>query len=151
MHYQSLIYARSVLLFSSFTPFIVQFLHAVTYKDQEDLQILEDVVRTLEGAKEASNASKRLYRICSAFLQLANHLYQIPGPSIGKYDADQRSLQLADGFHRPSTSQSVTFQDPWDIDCTDDLGSLGASGILDGWASGQPLMLNIFDDNTMWN
>ncbi|KAJ5341656.1 hypothetical protein N7541_010780 [Penicillium brevicompactum] len=131
MHYESLIYAHSVLLFSSFTPFIVQFLHAVTYKDQEDLQILEDVVRTLEGAKEASKASKR--------------------PSIGKYDADQRSLQLADGFHRHSTSQSVTFQDPWDIDFTDDLGSLGASGILDGWASGQPLMLNIFDDNTMWN
>ncbi|KAJ5338815.1 hypothetical protein N7452_005543 [Penicillium brevicompactum] len=131
MHYESLIYAHSVLLFSSFTPFIVQFLHAVTYKDQEDLQILEDVVRTLEGVKEASKASKR--------------------PSIGKYDADQRSLQLADGFHRPSTSQSVTFQDPWDIDFTDDLGSLAASGILDGWASGQPLMLNIFDDNTMWN
>ncbi|CAI7573210.1 unnamed protein product [Penicillium bialowiezense] len=143
-------YINCVLLFSSFTPFVVQFLRAVTYKNREDLQLLEDVVRTLEGPREASKSYKRLFKICSMFLHLATDLHQMPGPSIGKYNVNERSLQLAHGVHQSHFQWSL-FGGAVDVDITDEPSALMASGVLDGWVNGRPLMNSIFNDNTMWN
>ena len=115
---------HSVLIFSSFTPFIVTFLHAVASHSPQDLQILEDVVHTLKGVREASKASKRLYQICSTFAELAKEFSQTRNSSIGIYNHQSDSLQLADGSEQPSV-QSDLFQEALDVNLTDYLSPSG--------------------------
>ncbi|CAG8267906.1 unnamed protein product [Penicillium salamii] len=137
-----------VLLFSSFTPFIVTFLHAVASKSPDDIQILEDVVDTLKGVKEASRASRRLYKLCSTFAYLAKVLSQMSGSFVGIYNPRQDSLQLANGSSQP-VFQPDLFQNALDVDFTDYLSPMGVSAVLDGWAKRQPLSMNVFDFNSI--
>lgn len=120
------------------------FLYVVASKSNQDLQILEEVVHTMNGVREASHASRRLYRICNAFLRLARELSQARYSSIGIYDHHNDSLQLANGSSQPAFSPEL-FQDSLGIGLTDYLSPLGASYILDSWASRQPLPVNMFD------
>ncbi|CAG8929165.1 unnamed protein product [Penicillium salamii] len=141
-------YVNCVLLFSSFTPFIVTFLHAVASKSPDDIQILEEVVDTLKGVKEASRASRRLYKLCSTFAYLAKVLSQMSGSFVGIYNPRQDSLQLANGSSQP-VFQPDLFHNALDVDFTDYLSPMGVSAVLDGWAERQPLSMNVFDFNSI--
>ncbi|KAJ5757933.1 uncharacterized protein N7511_006627 [Penicillium nucicola] len=137
-------YVNWVLLFSSFTPFIVTFFHAVAANNPEDLQLLDDVVNTLKNFREASQASRRLYQICSTFAQVAKKLSKSENSVLGIYNPHDDSLQQADSNGHPSFQADI-FQEALDPGFEGYLSPSGAYDILDGWMARQPLSLNMFD------
>lgn len=65
-----------VLLFSSFTPFLVVFLQAIATGDSELLNLLQKVIESLKFTARASKAADRLYRVCSAFGEVAKAMFE---------------------------------------------------------------------------
>lgn len=136
----------SILLFSSFTPFIVTFLHAIGAHNSEDVKLLEDVLSTLQNARVASKAAERLFQICSAFVRLVKELSRPRSSPLGFYNQRNDCLRLMDtpgqSILRPGVFQSTQGQDP-----TDGLGSSDVFDILDDWVSGQPISMDFFEVN----
>ncbi|KAF5004106.1 hypothetical protein FDECE_9379 [Fusarium decemcellulare] len=68
-------YAYWIFYYTSFTPFVVTFIHCITNSDQGDLKLLADVLSGLEQtglafeyAEAQFNLCKALYRIAEAFI-----------------------------------------------------------------------------------
>ncbi|KAJ9267954.1 transcriptional regulator family: Fungal Specific TF [Paecilomyces variotii] len=139
-------YVNFILLFSSFTPFIVTFLHAIGAHNSEDVKLLEDVLSTLQNARAASKAAERLFQICSAFVRLAKELSRPRSSPLGFYNQRNDCLRLMDtpgqSILRPGVFQPTQGQDP-----TDGLGPSDVFDILDDWVSGQPISMDFFDVN----
>ncbi|KAI1462579.1 hypothetical protein F4805DRAFT_471868 [Annulohypoxylon moriforme] len=66
------LYANAFLLLTSFTPFLVTFLHAVTTINMEDIFLLDKTVRLLENLRQSSPEIMRLHRVCEALSNLAS-------------------------------------------------------------------------------
>ncbi|KAF4214232.1 hypothetical protein CNMCM8980_006917 [Aspergillus fumigatiaffinis] len=67
-------YVNWILLYPSFTPFVIVFIHAITTASTFDLALLQDTVQSLELFKGLSRGSDRLYTICAAFSRTAQIL-----------------------------------------------------------------------------
>ncbi|KAL2813878.1 fungal-specific transcription factor domain-containing protein [Aspergillus granulosus] len=67
-------YVNSILLYPSFTPFVIVFTHAITTASVSDLTLLQETVRSLELIKNVSRGSIHLYTICEAFAKTAQVL-----------------------------------------------------------------------------
>ncbi|KAI9375133.1 fungal-specific transcription factor domain-containing protein [Aspergillus egyptiacus] len=67
-------YVNSILLYPSFTPFVIVFTHAITIANTTDLSLLQDTVKSLELIKGVSRGSMHLYTICEAFAKTAQVL-----------------------------------------------------------------------------
>ncbi|KAL4807613.1 hypothetical protein BDV18DRAFT_151590 [Aspergillus unguis] len=87
-------YANWVILYSSFTPFIVIFLHAIASSSLPDTTLLEDIVRTLDPLKETSKACGRLFQICTIFARVARSLVESRHSFLGTYNPQDDSLLL---------------------------------------------------------
>ncbi|KAM5345682.1 hypothetical protein ACJ41O_011543 [Fusarium nematophilum] len=68
-------YAFWIFYYTSFTPYVVTFVHCITTSDRDDLKLLQDVLGsleqiglTLEYAETQYNLCKALYRIAEAFI-----------------------------------------------------------------------------------
>ncbi|KAI0455713.1 hypothetical protein F5B21DRAFT_503002 [Xylaria acuta] len=81
-HYQF----RRVLHASSFTPFIVLFLHAVPTGSVDDLDLLDEVVQTLRSTRQAGKPFERLHDLCPTFARLARRLVEAGRPCVGDYN-----------------------------------------------------------------
>lgn len=85
-----------ILLYSSFTPFVIIFTHALASKDREDIHLLEQVLASLDSVSRMSEAGFRLYQLCSAFIRVtkavATNSQQQSFPSFGYYDDQNGSL-----------------------------------------------------------
>jgi hypothetical protein len=133
-----------VILYSSFTPFIVIFLHAIASSSLEDTQLLEDVVRTLYPVKDTSKACGRLYQICTNFARVARGLIESRASSfLGTYNRQDDSLLLLSDTGNTSVFDPNSLQDYFttEVDMLDQFTyseAEGMSAILGGWASGQP-------------
>lgn len=79
-------YVNWILLYPSFTPFTVVFIHAIATADTEGLQLLQETVNSLDHVKVLSPAARRLHDVCTAFLRVAQ-----------AFIASQRTLN---GWHR---------------------------------------------------
>ncbi|PWY83839.1 hypothetical protein BO94DRAFT_599265 [Aspergillus sclerotioniger CBS 115572] len=79
-------YFNWILLFSSFTPFLIIFLHAISTKDTASVTLLTQVLATFENFRQAYQSSERLYEICATFTQIADKLVHSQRSSIGIYD-----------------------------------------------------------------
>ncbi|KAF4979220.1 hypothetical protein FZEAL_4529 [Fusarium zealandicum] len=134
-------FANWVLHNSSFTPFVVIFLHAIAASSLEDVQLLSDVVETLESAQKGHAGTKKLYQICATFARLARRMVEARNSCVGMYDHSTDSLQLA----------GATEDVPWNwsgppLDMSDqtqagglaDWGDNDMSAILADWINGQP-------------
>lgn len=75
-----------VLLFSSFTPFIVIFLRAIAATSREDVQLLEEISESLRKIQKVSRSSERLYQICSTFTRIAKEFVRNRKSCGGLYD-----------------------------------------------------------------
>ncbi|KAF4973561.1 hypothetical protein FSARC_170 [Fusarium sarcochroum] len=64
-------YAIWILLYSSFTPYIITFLHCIATLSPSDLQLLKNVHETLKEARSTSEAIKRYYEICQTLYRIA--------------------------------------------------------------------------------
>ncbi|KAL3464789.1 fungal-specific transcription factor domain-containing protein [Aspergillus heterothallicus] len=67
-------YVNSILLYPSFTPFVIVFTHAITTASVSDLTLLRETVRSLDLIKNVSRGSIHLYTICEAFAKTAQVL-----------------------------------------------------------------------------
>ncbi|EDN03839.1 conserved hypothetical protein [Histoplasma mississippiense (nom. inval.)] len=67
-------YVTWILLYPSFTPFVILFTHAIATGDLEELALLQETVGSLELVKDLSRGSQHLYEICKAFLTTADAL-----------------------------------------------------------------------------
>ncbi|KAL2823301.1 fungal-specific transcription factor domain-containing protein [Aspergillus cavernicola] len=64
-------YVNSILLYPSFTPFVIVFTHAITTASVTDLALLQETVKSLELMKGVSRGSMHLYTLCEAFAKTA--------------------------------------------------------------------------------
>ncbi|KAL2862729.1 Zn(II)2Cys6 transcription factor [Aspergillus lucknowensis] len=136
-------YANWIMLYSSFTPFIVIFLHAIAASSLEDIQLLEDIVRTLYPIKDTSKASARLYQICTIFARVARGLVESRTSFLGTYNSQDDSLLLLNDTGQTSLFDPGSLQDYFtaEVDMLDQFTYSEAedmSAILGSWAIGQP-------------
>ncbi|KAL6235262.1 hypothetical protein BDW75DRAFT_240316 [Aspergillus navahoensis] len=67
-------YVNSILLYPSFTPFIIVFTHAIATSSTTDLRLLQETVRSLDLIKGVSRGSAHLHSICASFARAAQVL-----------------------------------------------------------------------------
>ncbi|KAJ5180494.1 fungal-specific transcription factor domain-containing protein [Penicillium capsulatum] len=142
-------FANWVLLHSSFTPFIVIFLHAIAAVSMDDVKLLDDVVVTLYHAKHVSHASERLYNVCSSFAQAARSLVDAKRSCVGQYNEQRDSLQL-DRFQSSAATLSNAPRDFADMDMMSYLTfpeAQDVSSLLGSWDHGQPPAMDLFGMN----
>ena len=137
-----------VLLYSSFTPFIVIFLHAIAATSLEDITLLDEVVSTLHSARGVSSASERIYSIAANFARVARGLVESQKSCVGKYNEQEDSLLLSDERNpHVSSSRPETSQDPLGVDMMNYLTYPEAqdmSALFGSWDSGQPSVMDLF-------
>ncbi|PGH00571.1 hypothetical protein AJ79_08174 [Helicocarpus griseus UAMH5409] len=106
--YKQAEYVNWILLYPSFTPFIIVFTHAIATTDLGELSLLHETVGSLELVKSLSRGSNHLYEICRAFLTIAQALIDSQQGLNGLEQHDDGSLVLpfmADG------QTQITFPD----------------------------------------
>lgn len=81
---------------TSFTPFIVTFLHAIAATSTEDTALLNSIVEMLGEIKDASLEMKRLHQICASFLHIAARLVESRTSPMENYDMDGDILSFSD-------------------------------------------------------
>ncbi|RTE73794.1 hypothetical protein BHE90_011770 [Fusarium euwallaceae] len=65
------LYGIWILLYSSFTPFIVAFLHCIKNADTNDLELLKNVLDTIEQLSSTRDTLKRQFDLCRALYRIA--------------------------------------------------------------------------------
>lgn len=87
------------------TPFFVLFASVVTTRNRDDLALMGDLVRFLEGFREKSNGIQKLYQLTKIFHRVATVVSQAP-PGQGQASAPSNhvSRDSADTSLQPSTS-----------------------------------------------
>ncbi|KAF5635629.1 transcriptional regulatory [Fusarium tjaetaba] len=133
---------------SSFTPFVVIFLHSIAASSLEDVELLEQVVTTFRSARDINIGAEKLYQICSTFARLARRMAESRNTSVGMYDQNNDTLQVAgvsendpltwtDMAIQPAEQQAGT--DGFADFLTDDM-----TNILADWINGQPPSSDMF-------
>ncbi|KAL4955786.1 fungal-specific transcription factor domain-containing protein [Aspergillus filifer] len=132
-------YVNSILLYPSFTPFIIVFTHAITTTSPSDLHLLLETVNSLELIKGVSRGSAHLHSICASFARTAQVLVENRQTLTGLSQHDDGSLFMSsragnngDGDGDGDASMNVGIALPvdvsWPEDMFDDLGGEGAGG-----------------------
>ncbi|KAH8424477.1 Zn(II)2Cys6 transcription factor [Aspergillus melleus] len=140
-------YANWMLASSSFTPFLVIFLHATSATSWSDLELLDQVVSSMERIRSASRACERLYQICATFARLARGLMQTHSSRFGIYTDEDDTLRFFNGVGQTSIFHPESIQGILDSETVDYLTAAEAddmTSILGNWASGQPLGMDLF-------
>ncbi|OJZ85405.1 hypothetical protein ASPFODRAFT_62051 [Aspergillus luchuensis CBS 106.47] len=138
-------YFNWILLFSSLTPFLVIFLHAISAKDIQSIELLTQVVRSFETFRKVSQGAERLYQICATFTNIAEKLLQSQQLSVGIYNEQEDSLRLPDTPGDTSMFHAEDLQNVLDMDNVDGATSLYATELLNEFLSGEPFLWNRFD------
>ncbi|KAE8147435.1 hypothetical protein BDV25DRAFT_169111 [Aspergillus avenaceus] len=140
-------YANWVLLYSSLTPVIVIFLHAIAETNIDDIQLLEAVVTTLKPTCGVSSASKRMYNICSNLCRVARELVESQGLYNGTHNERKNSLQLLNLTQAGHALFPETGQDSLNVDMMSYLTYPEArdmSDLLDSWDTGHLSTMDLF-------
>ncbi|RBR12146.1 uncharacterized protein FIESC28_08780 [Fusarium coffeatum] len=129
---------------SSFTPFVVTFLHSIAASSLEDVSLLEEVVDTFRHAREIHAGAEKLYQICDTFARLARRMVESQNTSVGMYDQNTDSLQVAGVSENlplswPEFGQQVEADANMSVFLNDDMTS-----ILADWINGQPPAAEMF-------
>ncbi|RGP78666.1 transcriptional regulatory [Fusarium longipes] len=133
----------------SFTPFVVIFLHSIAASSLEDVVLLEQVVDTFRHAREIHAGAEKLYQICDTFARLARRMVESRNTSVGMYDQNTDSLQVAgvsetvplswpEAFSQPTGQEGQATTDA-DAFLNDDMTT-----ILADWINGQPPATQMF-------
>lgn len=136
-----------VQLCSSFTPFIVVFLHSIAATSIEDVKLLEDVVKTLHRTRGISSASERLYSIGANFACVARGLVEARKSCVGNYDEERDILQLLDDSQGGHLFSSDAQPDDLNVEMMSYLtypDAQSISAILESWDHGQPSAMDLF-------
>lgn len=90
-----------MLLYTSFNPLVVLFLHTIASSSAEDLELLRQVTGTLEDIQHISKQCERLYLLAEDFCRVARILIESQ-KTVGVYSQQANTLSFADtakNFH----------------------------------------------------
>ncbi|OTB09589.1 hypothetical protein M426DRAFT_316141 [Hypoxylon sp. CI-4A] len=104
-------FANSFLLFTSFAPFIIIFIHAITTLNANDVILLEKIANLLEQVQDASQEIKRMHRICSTFSSLASSFVEVSISGSGFESRPEDGLQPLNETPWHTFANSDFFQD----------------------------------------
>ncbi|KAF2452502.1 C6 transcription factor [Lineolata rhizophorae] len=139
-------YVNWVLLYPSFTPFVIVFTHAIGTTDLDDLALLSETVHSLDMLKHLCHGSKRLFNVCKAFLNAAEALINSRQTLSGLHQHDNGSLVLSPGTN-PQTQQMPISDFVWPTeDFNFGASNMDMSAFLSGWlGANRPVteMLNL--------
>ncbi|KAJ5343677.1 uncharacterized protein N7506_003501 [Penicillium brevicompactum] len=139
-------YANWVQSYSSFTPFIVIFLHSIAASSMEDVKLLEEIVKTLQQTRGVSSASERMYNICANFVAVSRDLVEAQKSCVGKYDEQRDALELFNDSQYGHLFFSDSQQEDPGFDMTAYLTHpevQNMSAVLEGWDSGQQSAMEV--------
>lgn len=92
---------------SSFTPYVVTFLHCVVSADPKSLRLLRSVLTTLEEIAMFYERSKRQYSLCKALYRIAEELVEARG--------GHESTGIAPSNKRANLPLQLTATENWDL------------------------------------
>ena len=81
---------------TSFTPFVITFLHAIATISAEEIALLTSIVGMLADLKDASLEMKRLHQICASFLHVGARLVESQTSPVETYDKDGDILPFSE-------------------------------------------------------
>lgn len=98
------------LLWCPFVPYLVVFGNTIVERNRQDLDLLEKVVTTLQGAHPESAGIDKLEKACKFFSQIARiYLDQTEGASQQQLHQHQKSAQQFDSIDAlPATAHSMS-------------------------------------------
>lgn len=119
-----------ILLYSSFTPFLVVFTHAVAANNENDVELLTQVLSTLEAPRKNTEVLNRLYQVCKVFLEFAKAFVTSRQASFGIYNVQEDSFTFSmldgDGANVSYQVPNYGVRDRSDNDLESMTGFLGA-------------------------
>lgn len=126
---------RRILLYPSFTPFVVVFTHAIATMSVEDLKLLQETVGTLYQAKHISEGAQRLHDVCKAFADAAAVLINSRQTLTGMQQHDDGSLVFpaVTDPHVPMTTQDFAWPVWPDANQNLDSSNMDMSLFLGNW------------------
>ncbi|KAJ6438140.1 retrovirus polyprotein [Purpureocillium lavendulum] len=99
-------YADWILLFTSFTPYIVTFLHCIGTSDPADLVLLRRVLESIEQIASTAKTCKPQYELCHSLLRIAEAFI------------DSRSMDMSRAVPQLDTALNLSLQNPLLDDCS---------------------------------
>ncbi|KAK5088597.1 hypothetical protein LTR05_002817 [Lithohypha guttulata] len=151
-------YVAWILLYASWTPLIVVFLHAIASSNREDVRLLEETEISLEPLKNLNQQSEQVYCLCKIFCKLAKAFVERRSTFVGSYNPQQdmvvipqQDLQefhhnLPTGTQSMPITQAVNWAEAPDPQVPNFDGSEmdGMSMFLGNWFGNQPV-------SNLWN
>ncbi|OMP86921.1 putative transcriptional regulatory protein C11D3.07c [Diplodia seriata] len=136
-------YVTWILLYPTFTPFVVIFTHAIATMSTEDLKLLQETTGTLDQAKHVSEGALRLYTVCKAFTDAAEVLINSRQTLTGMQQHDDGSLVFpaVTDPHPPMSAQDFVWP-TWPVPAHGlDAGNMDMSMFLGNWlGANRPVM-----------
>ncbi|GJN85500.1 hypothetical protein PLIIFM63780_009067 [Purpureocillium lilacinum] len=99
-------YADWILLFTSFTPYIVTFLHCIGNSDAADLTLLRRVLDSIEQIASTVESCKPQYELCQSLLRIAEAFIE------------SRSMDLGRAAPQLDAALNLSLQNPLIDDCS---------------------------------
>lgn len=153
-------YVAWILLYCSWTPLIVVFLHAIASSSTDDVKLLEETEESLEPLKHLNQQSEQVYGLCKIFCKLAKAYVERNSTFPGVYNSQedmvvmpQTDMQgrgdqnymavMQQGMNMPFHSQMAgqEFQAP----AFDGLEMDGMSMFLGNWLGGNQPVANLWN------
>ena len=116
------------------------FLHAIATSSVSDLDLLDEVVQTLQSTQQAGELFQRLYELCATFARMARRLVEAAQSWIGAYDQGTDTLLLPGITDQVRVSLMESMQtlggvaDEFSLEYDLDIPT-----VLADWMNGQPL------------
>lgn len=82
-------YVAWILLYCSWTPLIVVFLHAIASSSTDDVKLLEETEESLEPLKHLNQQSEQVYGLCKIFCKLAKAYVERHSTFPGVYNSQE--------------------------------------------------------------
>lgn len=87
-------YVTWILLYCSWTPLIVVFLHAIASSSKEDVKLLEETEESLEPIKHLNQQSEQVYGLCKIFCKLAKAYVEQNSTFPGVYNMQEDTVVM---------------------------------------------------------
>lgn len=150
-------YVAWILLYCSWTPLIVVFLHAIASSSTDDVKLLEETEESLEPLKHLNQQSGQVYSLCKIFAKLAKAYVEQHSTFPGTYNSQEdmvvmphTDMQGREQNYMALMPHGVAFQPPMAVPefqapAFDGSEMDGMSMFLGNWLGGQQPVANLWN------